>query len=56
MAEARGWRVVKATYFKMYCPCRGRHMKTVHLTPSDPNYRRNLIGYLGRLDCWEVKP
>jgi len=52
-AEKKGWRTEKGSaYFKMYCPCDKKHKKTVHLTPSDPNYRRNLIGQLKRSTCW----
>jgi len=53
-AERQGWRVEKGKkYFKMWCPCRGKHWKTVKLTPSDPNYARNLIGQLRRATCWK---
>lgn len=52
-AEKRGWRVEKGRkYYMMWCPC-GAHHKTVRLTPSDPNYRRNLLGWLRRSGCWE---
>lgn len=55
-AEAKGWRVVKpGKYFKMYCPCIDKHLETVHLTPSDPNYERNLRGLLGRETCWKAR-
>ncbi|WP_175648254.1 hypothetical protein [Protofrankia sp. BMG5.30] len=40
-------------YYKMFCPCDKKHMKVVHPTPSDPDYRRNLIGQLKRATCWE---
>jgi hypothetical protein len=53
-AEERGWRVKKGKgYYKMLCPCPRKHLKTVHLSPSDPNYERNLIGWLRRLACWK---
>lgn len=51
-AEQQGWRVVKGRYFKMYCPCVDKHIKTVKLTPSGANYRQNLIGQLLRSTCW----
>jgi hypothetical protein len=56
-AESRRWRVTKTKtgYFKLWCPCSGRHMKTVHLTPSDPNYERNVRKWLGRQPCWDDK-
>lgn len=55
-AEEQGWVIVKTTYFKMRCPCADRHWKTVHLTPSDPNYLRNLLGQLRRATCWKEMP
>ena len=52
-AERKGWRVERGKkYYKMWCPC-GKHMKTVKLTPSDPNYTRNLLGQLRRATCWD---
>lgn len=52
-AEQKGWTVRKGKkYFKMYCPCRNKHLKTVHLAPSDPTYERNLRGVLRRDTCW----
>jgi hypothetical protein len=52
-AEDKSWRVTKGKkYFKMKCPCAGKHMRTVHLSPSDPNYERNLRAWLGRQPCW----
>jgi hypothetical protein len=54
-AERQGWRVTRRPngYFKMYCPCDDLHMKTVHHSPSDPNYLRNLLGELHRKTCWK---
>lgn len=53
-AEDKGWRVEKGKkYWKMYCPCPDKHLKTVKLTPSDPRYRQNLLGQLRRATCWE---
>ncbi len=52
-AEGRHWRVERGgRYFKMYCPC-GQHKKTVHLSPSDPNYERNCRSQLNRATCWD---
>jgi len=48
--ELLGWTFSRGTYFKGRCPC-GRHQKMVHLTPSDPNYLRNLRNYIRSLDC-----
>jgi len=33
-------------------PLRARHQRWIHLTPSDPNYGKNLRHWLVRLDCW----
>jgi hypothetical protein len=53
-SEDQGWRVEKGSkYYKMYCPCSTKHLKSVHLTPSDPNYLKNLKGALRRMGCWE---
>lgn len=53
-AEGQGWRVEKGRkYFKMWCSCPQKHKKTVKLTPSDSNYKRNLMGELRRATCWE---
>lgn len=35
------------------CACSDRHKKTVKLSPSNPNYRRELLGWLVRYTCWE---
>jgi hypothetical protein len=52
-AEAQGWRIERGkAYFKMKCGCNAKHMKMVHITPSDPNYTRNLTSYLRRETCW----
>lgn len=52
-AARQGWRVTrKGGYFKMYCPCDQQHWKTVHLSPSNPLYRTQLIGWLRRNTCW----
>jgi hypothetical protein len=53
-AEAQSWRVTKGKkYFKMWCPCPERHMKTVKLTPSNPNYSMELKKKLERSTCWK---
>lgn len=51
-AEKQGWKIEKRKYFKMKCPC-GKHIKTVHMTPSNPKYCRELIQQLERATCWE---
>lgn len=51
--ESDGWRVVKGRkYFKIYCPCPDEHLKTVHISPSNPNYQRNFESWLRRM-CWK---
>ena len=53
-AEDKGWRVQKGKrYFTMWCPNDCRCFKTVHLTPSDPYYERNLRAQLRRGTCWD---
>lgn len=51
-AEAAGWQIMRGTgYFKAYCPC-GLHKRTLHLSPSDPNYARNVAHWFRRQPCW----
>ncbi len=53
LAEERQWEVSRGgKYYRCLCPC-GEHLKWVHLTPSDPNYPRNLRAWFTRQDCWE---
>lgn len=52
-AERQGWTVERGKYFKLKCPCADKHMKTIHLTPSDPSYTRNTLAHLRRATCWE---
>jgi len=55
-AEIQGWRVDRGKkYYKMFCPCKV-HFKTVHLSPSDPNYPLNLRKWLTRTGCWKELP
>lgn len=37
----------------MKCPCPKKHLKTVHLSPSSPNYLKNLTMQLKRATCWK---
>lgn len=51
-AERKGWKVARnKKYYRLRCPC-GKHQKSMNLTPSDPNYPRNLVGWLRRTGCW----
>jgi hypothetical protein len=53
--EGQGWTVEKGRkYFKAKCgPPHRACLKTIKLTPSDPNYARNLRGWFRRSGCWE---
>lgn len=49
------WIVKKSkTYYKVLCPC-GDHKRSIHLSPSNPNYARDAIKWLYRQECypWE---
>jgi hypothetical protein len=52
-AETHGWVVAPGPkYWKLLCSCQGKHQRWVHLTPSDPNYAKNLASWLKRQPCW----
>jgi hypothetical protein len=53
--ERQGWRVGKPSkYYKCFCPCRAPlHKRMVRLTPSNPGYLRQLMGWLSTNTCWE---
>ncbi len=52
--KAHRWRVDESRggYPMAFCPCRG-HKKTLHYTPSNPNYWRNARAWFRRCECWE---
>lgn len=53
-AERQEWRITKdKRYYKMWCPCAGKHKKSVSITPSGANYKLNLLGELRRSTCWK---
>lgn len=53
-ADAQGWTVTRSKgYFMIKCPCSEKHKRTVKLSPSNPNYKRELLGWLGRYTCWK---
>ena len=56
--EEQDWIVTRGKgYFIAKCPPpHARCIKTVKLTPSDPNYLRNLRGWFRRSGCWKEKP
>ena len=40
-------------YFKALCTCGKRHAKwSIHLTPSNPNYAKDLRAWFRRQECW----
>jgi len=57
-AEAKNWRITRRPrgYWKMYCPCKDLHIKTVKHSPSNPHYHTELIKELKRKTCWEEPP
>jgi len=49
--DALGWRILDPpTYYQVRCSC-GLHKRSIHLTPSDPNYVRNVRQWLERQNC-----
>jgi hypothetical protein len=52
LAERQGWRVTKGRgYFLARCPC-GGCQESVHLTPSNPNYRKNKLNKMAKCPSW----
>ena len=53
-AEGHGWKVKKGkVYFKALCTCGKGHAKwSIHLTPSNPNYAKDLQAWFRRQECW----
>jgi hypothetical protein len=48
-----GWRIKDPPkYYKALCPCPAGHMKTIHLTPSDPYYENKVRQYLKNHTCF----
>ena len=53
-AKRLGWtRVDGKGYTKLLCPC-GEHKTWVHKTPSNPNYYRERLKFIGRFGCGSV--
>lgn len=51
--HAAGWSIQDPPkYYRVQCPC-GSHQRWIHLTPSDPNYVKNALGWLYRQPCYE---
>ena len=42
-----------SVYFQALCACGKRHAKwSIHLTPSNPNYAKDLQAWFRRQECW----
>lgn len=53
-AEGFGWRVSKGrSYYKALCPCPGKCMETIRLTPSGTNYAKNKRNKMSKCEMWE---
>lgn len=54
-AEHKRWRVEKRPRgdFKLKCPCRAQHQKTIKINPSSPLYEQELRRQLSRSTCWD---
>ena len=53
LVKDHGWRFEPPPgrgYPKLKCPC-GKHLRTVHISPSDPNYLKNLQKWVQRQSC-----
>lgn len=50
---AQGWKIKDPPkYYSVRCPC-GAHQRQVHLTPSDPNYWKNVLSWAKRCPNWQ---
>lgn len=49
-----GWRITRNKgYYICFCPPRcGQHYKTVHLSPSNLNHFKYVLGKVQKLPCW----
>lgn len=51
--ELNNWTITKRKkYYQARCRCEGKHLKTIHLTPSGSMYLRNLRAWFARQPCW----
>lgn len=47
-----GWRIEDPPkYYRVFCPC-GKHLRSIHLTPSDPRYVNHALRWLYRQPCY----
>ena len=53
--EQQGWSVERGRkYYKVKCPPQcGQCLKMVKISPSDPNYTKNLRAWFRRSSCWK---
>lgn len=52
--DAAGWRILDPPkYYKVYCACPEQHKRTVHLTPSNPQYTLDTRKWLQRQSCYK---
>lgn len=52
--DDQGWRIDNPPkYYKAYCPCSEKHKHTIHLSPSNPNYGKDLLRWLQRQPCYD---
>lgn len=53
-AERQEWRFDDTgRYGKLKCPCSDQHLKTVHHSPSNPDYWKQTRRWLVRHTCWK---
>ncbi|RCW43117.1 hypothetical protein DFQ14_1074 [Halopolyspora algeriensis] len=53
--DQHGWRVEDPPkYYRVKCPC-GDHQRSIHLTPSNPNYGKQALQWLYRQPCTETE-
>ena len=49
--DQHGWRIEDPPkYYRVKCPC-GDHQRSIHLTPSNPNYGQQALRWLYRQPC-----
>ena len=49
-----GWQIERTGYYKVKCPC-GSHKRTIHLSPSNPNYANEARYWLHRQKCYKER-
>jgi hypothetical protein len=52
LLDRHGYKILNPPkYYTVRCPC-GQHQRQVHLTPSNPNYGKEVIKWARKLNCW----